>query len=98
MDALGVLEQKIAALIESNKTDLTCIKDLRLTVERLQEENKQLKEQLEKLENSLLVRHQSVEELHQEKVLTKMVLDDLIKSIDLLVEPAAGEHDSTTAG
>lgn len=97
MDALGVLEQKIATLIESKKTDLSCIRDLKLNVERLQEENKQLKDQLEKLENSLLVRHQSVEELHQEKVLTKMVLDDLIKSIDLLVEPA-GEPDSTTAG
>jgi uncharacterized protein YdeI (YjbR/CyaY-like superfamily) len=86
MDALNVLEQKIATLIESKKIDLALIKDLKVSVAQLQEENKQLKEQLEKLENSLLVRHQNVEELHEERVLTKMVLDDLIKSIDLLVE------------
>lgn len=86
MDALNMLEQKIAALIESKKTDLALIKDLKANVCQLQEENKQLKDQLEKIENSLLVGHQNVEELHQERVLTKMVLDDLIKSIDLLVE------------
>lgn len=94
MEALNVLEQKIACLIESKKVDLALIKDLKSTVSQLQAENKQIKDQLEKLENSLLVGHQDVEELHQERMLTKMVVDDLIKSIDLLVE-----HDSQhTAG
>lgn len=75
MEALNILEQKIASLIESKKTDQTLIKDLRAEVSLVKEENIQLKDQLEKLENSLLVHHQ-----------TKMVVDDLIKSIDLLVE------------
>jgi dynactin complex subunit len=87
MDALNLLEQKIATLIESKKQDLAIIKESKSLVLQLQEENARLKDQLEKLENSLLVRHQSeVEELQHERVLTKMVLDDLIKSIDLLVE------------
>lgn len=86
MDALNVLEQKIAMLIESKKQDLSTIKDLQSAVAQLQEENKQLKDQLEKVEHSLLTGHQNVEELHQERALTKMVLDDLIKSIDVLVE------------
>jgi predicted dinucleotide-utilizing enzyme len=68
MEALQILEQKIARLIESKKQDVDLILELRA-------ENARLKDQLEKLENSLLVHHQ-----------TKMVVDDLIRSIDLLVE------------
>ncbi len=68
MEALQILEQKIARLIESKKQDVDLIIELRA-------ENARLKDQLEKLENSLLVHHQ-----------TKMVVDDLIRSIDLLVE------------
>jgi predicted dinucleotide-utilizing enzyme len=68
MEALQILEQKIARLIESKKQDVDLILELRA-------DNARLKDQLEKLENSLLVHHQ-----------TKMVVDDLIRSIDLLVE------------
>ena len=53
---------------------------------RLMEENEQLRKQVEKLEDTLLVRHQSIEGLNQERELTKMAVDDLIKSIDILVE------------
>ncbi len=51
-----------------------------------QEENTSLRSQIEKLEDTLLVRHQNVEGLNQERELTKMAVDDLIKSIDVLFE------------
>ena len=40
---------------------------------------------IEKLEDSLLTRHQNIEELSTERELTKMAVDDLIKSIDTIV-------------
>lgn len=79
MEVLNVLEKKIAGLIE-------LIKELKAEKAVLQEENIELKERLEKLESSLLMRERNVEEQSQEMVLTKMVVDDLIKSIDLLVD------------
>lgn len=79
MEVLNVLEKKIAGLIE-------LIKKLQTENNALTEQNLELMEKLEKLESSLLAREQNVEERSQEMVLTKMVVDDLIKSIDLLVE------------
>lgn len=79
MEALNILEQKIASLIEGKKQDLAAIKALTAEIACLKEENFKLKDQLEKLENSLLVHHQ-----------TKVVVDDLIKSIDMLVEQEQG--------
>lgn len=61
---------------------------------RLMEENEQLKKQVEKLEDTLLVRHQSIEGLNQEREFTKMAVDDLIKSIDILVEQESLEQES----
>ncbi len=61
--------------------------DLRGEVGLLKEENQQLRLQAEKLEEALLARHQSLEGLSQERELTKMAVDDLIKSIDVLIEP-----------
>lgn len=77
--ALNILESKIASL-------LALITDLRAEQERLTEENMRLKEHIEVLEHSLLKNHQSLEELQQEKSLTKMVVDDLIKNIDLCIK------------
>jgi len=79
MEVLNVLEKKIAGLIE-------LIKELKAEKAVLVEESVELRDRLEKLESSLLLREQNVEEHSQEMVLTKMVVDDLIKSIDLLVE------------
>lgn len=79
MEVLNVLEKKIANLIE-------LIKSLRAERELLVAQNVQLKEQLDTLENSLLTRNKHVEERSHEIELTKIVVDDLIKSIDLLVE------------
>lgn len=79
MEVLNVLEKKIASLIEM-------IKELKAEKAQLIEENIELKQKLESFESSLLSREKHVEERNQEIVLTKMVVDDLIKSIDLLVE------------
>ena len=79
MEVLNVLEKKIASLIEM-------IKELKAEKALLLDENATLKEKLEKIESSILLREQNVEERSQEIILTKMIVDDLIKSIDLLVE------------
>lgn len=79
MEVLNVLEKKIAGLIE-------LIKELKAENAKLAEQNAQLKQQLEVLENSVLSRHQNLEELGQERALTKLMVDDLIKNIDLLIE------------
>jgi len=72
MEVLNVLEKKIASLIE-------LIKELRLENSTLVENNVQLKDQIEKLQASLLERPEEI-------ALTKAAVDDLIKNIDFLIE------------
>ncbi|MBY0110201.1 MAG: cell division protein ZapB [Candidatus Babeliaceae bacterium] len=72
MEILNVLEKKIAGLIE-------IIKGLRLENAALAESNAHLKDQIEKLQASLLERP-------EELALTKAAVDDLIKNIDFLIE------------
>ncbi len=79
MEVLNVLEKKIAGLIE-------LIKELRVenaalaqSNVQLGEDNALLKDQVEKLQASLLERP-------QELALTKEAVDDLIKNIDFLIE------------
>ncbi len=72
MEILNVLEKKIAGLIE-------IIKELRLENAALAESNAHLKDQIEKLQASLLERP-------EELALTKAAVDDLIKNIDFLIE------------
>jgi hypothetical protein len=79
METLTVLEKKIASLID-------IIKELKAENARLAEENAQLAAKVMTTEKTLLTDAQRVEELDQEKALTKMVVDDLIKSIDSLIE------------
>jgi len=79
MNILKVLEGKVAELVKK-------IKELEAANGKLIAENMQLTAKLETMENSMLSDIQRIEELDQEKALTKMVVDDLIKSIDSLVE------------
>ncbi len=72
MEVLNVLEKKIAGLIE-------LIKELRLENAALAENNAHLKDQIEKLQASLLERPEEI-------ALTKAAVDDLIKNIDFLIE------------
>ena len=86
MEALTILEQKVAALIESKRSDVERMHLLLEELSQVKNENLQLRESLDTLENTLLSRHESFEELTQERMITKTVVDDLIKSIDMLIE------------
>ena len=79
MEALSLLEKKLTALVE-------VMHELKMEKARLAEENLQLQAKLEMLEDSLLTDNESIDKLNQERALTKTVVDDLIRSIDLLVE------------
>ena len=79
MDLLNVLEKKVAGLV--------CrVKELEAENAKLSADNTQLTAKLETMENSMLSDIRHIEELDQEKALTKMVVDDLIHSIDSMVE------------
>jgi len=80
---LGVLEKKLADLVELAKRLKEQNDDLRAKNSSLVQENLSFQERVESLELSLL---KDKEDLSQEKELTKMVVDGLIKSIDSLVE------------
>ncbi len=77
---LKMLEEKIASLVD-------LVKELKTEKVRLIEENAQWQAKIKSLEKSVTTDNQRLEELSQEKALTKMVVDDLIKSIDSLVRP-----------
>ena len=72
MNVFKVLEEKLVVLAE-------LVKELKTENAKLAEENAQLAAKLLMLQNSL-------QENKQEKELTRLVVDDLIKSIDSLVE------------
>lgn len=76
---LTLLEEKVIRLVEM-------IKSLKQVNQGLQEENQILQHQLLKLESSLVAETKDLEELSQEKLMTKMLVDDLIRSIDSLVD------------
>ena len=76
MKALGVLEKKVSDLLD-------LVKKLKEENAKLREEKKQLDSKVLDFEVSMLKKR---EELDQEKELTKVAVDGLIKSIDSLVE------------
>lgn len=65
---------------------LTMQTSLQEEVTKLCEENTLFRSQIEKLEDALMARHQSIEVLNQEREMAKMALDDLIKTLDVIVE------------
>lgn len=76
---LALLEEKVVGLVD-------LVKDLRSEKAKLQEENESLKGQLKALETSLVSETKDLEELSQEKTMTKMAVDDLLRSIDDLID------------
>jgi len=76
---LTLLEEKVIRLVQMVKT-------LKQSNQSFQEENQMLKHQLMKVESSLVSETKGLEELSQEKMMTKMIVDDLIRSIDSLVD------------
>ena len=76
---LTLLEEKVVRLIEMIKASQE-----ELLV--LKQKNKDLQAQLRALEGSLVLETKDLEELSQEKMVTKMVVDNLLHSIDALIE------------
>ena len=79
VETLSILEQKVVSLID-------IIKQLKAENARLVQENAQLQTKMLDLQGAVHEDAKRVEELDQEKALTKMLVDDLIKNIDALVE------------
>ena len=79
LERLQVLESKIAQIIDLLHTE-------REKTTQLLEEKNALSERIEAMESSLLKETKSIEELSQERVLTKQMVDELIDTIDQLVE------------
>jgi len=80
------LKQQLALLQANNDTLTTENEELRAESIRLAENNAQLMTQLNAIENSMLVEIDQVHKLKEEHSVTRLALDDLIKSIDSLVE------------
>lgn len=76
---LNLLEEKVVQLIDM-------IKFLKDENASLKLKNKDLSGQLKALEGSLVSETKDLEELSQEKMMTKMVVDNLLHSIDALIE------------
>jgi len=100
MEALSVLEDKIGLLVTLVKELKTQNEALQVSKQKLEEENEALKAenakfaednaqlaaQLKSIQESVLKENKQADELNQERSMTKAVVDDLIKSIDTLVE------------
>lgn len=100
MESLVVLEKKLYQLLtlvqdfsqenknlaHENKSLKQTLEDLRFENARFAEENAQLAAQLKVIEDSLQRENTESNVLQQEKNLAKLVVDDLIKSIDALIE------------
>lgn len=100
MEVVLLLEEKIKALIAmissikkdysqlQSKYDLLQSENVQLQAanDKLTEDNAQLTVQLNTIEKSMLKETGHVQELSQERSMTRLVLDDLIKSIDSIVE------------
>ena len=100
MEVVLVLEEKIKiliAMVKSMKDDYASLQSkydslqneaAQLKVENndLIESNAQLTFQLNTIEKSILKETGHVQELTEERSITRLVLDDLIKSIDSIVE------------
>lgn len=79
MEKLTVLEQKIITLAQLVKT-------AREENARLVEQNGELQQKVAALEKSTLGDTKRIKKLDEEQELTKTVIDDLIHSIDSLIE------------
>ena len=100
MEAFAVLEEKInklVFLVKSLKSDNGILQEDLVTAKaeneelktenaKLAEDNAQLITQMKGIEGSVLQGNKQLKEFDKERSSTKAVVDDLIKSIDSLVE------------
>lgn len=86
MDALKVLEEKLVSLAELTKKLHGENKELKRENAELAEENAQQAAELLMLKNSLKDDCKKIDEFKKEKELARLAVDDLIKSIEEIVE------------
>lgn len=79
------LQKKYDKLQDQSEMLAVKNEDLKAENAKLAEENAQLAAKLEGLEGSVIQGSEQIKELSKEKELTKVVVDDLIKSINDLV-------------
>jgi chromosome segregation ATPase len=87
LERLQALEKKIAHIIDLLHAE-------RERTASLGEEKNTLLARIEAMENSLLKETKSIEELSQERVRTKQMVDDLIQTIDDLVGSATPQSEA----
>jgi peptidoglycan hydrolase CwlO-like protein len=78
MKTLGALQDKIEVLI-------SLVKELKAENMRLEKEYKQLEKKLESMQSAVHSNELDMKELNEEKARTKMIVDDLINSIDVFI-------------
>jgi peptidoglycan hydrolase CwlO-like protein len=79
-------ESHLTALEEKVLHVVAMIKDHKSEIASLKEKNKDLQNQIKALESSLVSETRDLEELSQEKMMTKAFVDNLLHSIDSLIE------------
>ena len=80
------LKEEMSILQPENISLKADIQELTAENAKLAEHNAQLIIQLKAIENSMLLETDNVNELKEERSITRSALDDLIKSIDSIVE------------
>lgn len=86
LENLNILENKVKRLLDLYKSKDEQIAKLQADCNILLAEKTELAASLEKLETSVLKGCENKEELNQERLLTKSIVDELINSIDKIVE------------
>lgn len=90
MEALRVLEEKIARLIQSKKQDLEIIAEYYKDLVMFQEENRRLSEEINRLQEALLLYNRENKKIIDESLeTTKVVVNELIQSIDMVLKENA---------
>lgn len=85
MEMLQALEQKLESLVE-------LIKKQKLEIANLEHENRELQAKIGQLESALLSEAKRVDsELKQERSAAQQAVDELIKSIDDLIESGGAQ-------
>src|SRR5579864_1027379 len=80
------LKDQLHASLQENDILKAEIQELKAENTTLAEHNAQLTVQLKAIESSMLIETDHVNELKEERSVTRSALDDLIKSIDSIVE------------
>ena len=85
MEVLELLERKVRLLCEQHALANKRVLELQEQLSCLEEENKKLRAQIETFEEKFLLENRAIEEMGQERELTRLFVDDLIQKVDSFV-------------